>query len=244
MSFPTTQELVDFLTRYQLLSPFHLEALAREIGKYVSAAAVTDELVQRGWLTKYQQSHLLSGQGDKLILGPYRLIDPLGEGGMGLVVKGWHPRLDRYAAIKLIRPQVLASRPEIITRFHREAKAIAQLHHPNVVMLYDADEVNGTHYIAMEFVDGQTLEKMVRSNGPMAVKQSCDYIRQAALGLQHASECGLVHRDIKPSNILVSMKGAGNTKRSSSQLKRPALVTIRDRELALETNVKIGRAHV
>ena len=128
---------------------------------------------------------------------------------MGLVVKGWHPRLDRYSAIKLIRPQVLASRPEIITRFHREAKAIAELHHPNVVMLYDADEVNGTHYIAMEFVDGQTLEKMVRQNGPMAVKQSCDYMRQAALGLQHAAECGLVHRDIKPSNIVVSTKVPG-----------------------------------
>lgn len=241
MSNPTTDELVDFLTRHQLLSPSHLETLVRESGKYASASALADELVQRGWLTKYQQSHLASGQGDKLILGPYRLVEPLGEGGMGLVVKGWHPRLDRFAAIKLIRPQVLASKPEIITRFHREAKAIAQLHHPNIVMLYDADEVNGTHYIAMEFVDGPTLEKMVRQNGPMAIKQSCDYMRQAALGLQHASECGLVHRDIKPSNILVAVKSSGSIKRSSSQLKRPALVTVRDRELALESSVS-GRS--
>lgn len=237
MSCPAPNELVDFLTRYQLLSHSHLEALAREAGKYKSASEITEDLVQRGLLTKYQQSHLLTGQGDKLVLGPYRLIEPLGEGGMGMVVKGWHPRLDRYAAIKLIRPQVLASRPEIVTRFHREAKAIAQLHHPNVVMLYDADEVNDTHYIAMEFVDGPTLEKMVRQNGPMSIKQSCDYMRQAALGLQHASECGLVHRDIKPSNILVTTKGIGNNKRSSTQIKRPALVTIRDRELAVESTV-------
>ncbi len=237
MSSPAANELVEFLTRYQMLSPSHLEALARERARYTSASELTEELVQRGLLTKYQQSHLLTGQGDKLILGPYRLIEPLGEGGMGTVVKGWHPRLDRYAAIKLIRPQVLASRPEIITRFHREARAIAQLHHPNVVMLYDADEVNGTHYIAMEFVDGPTLEKMVRKNGSMAIKQSCDYVRQAALGLQHAAECGLVHRDIKPSNILVAVKGNSSPKRSSTHLKRPALVTVRDRELALESSV-------
>ena len=240
MSCPATNELVEFLTRYQMLSPSHLETLARESGKYTSASEITEDLVQRGWLTKYQQSHILSGQGDKLILGPYRLVEPLGEGGMGMVVKGWHPRLDRYAAIKVIRPQVLATKPEIITRFHREAKAIAQLHHPNLVMLYDADEVNGTHYIAMEFVDGPTLEKMVRQNGPMAIKQSCDYMRQAALGLQHAAECGLVHRDIKPSNILVTVKSSSHSKRSSTQLKRPALVTVRDRDLALESSV-IGR---
>jgi serine/threonine protein kinase len=227
-------ELVEFLTRNQLLGHAQLETLARDSAKYVSCAQLTDELVAKGWLTKYQQSYLLSGQGDKLIIGPYRLIDVLGEGGMGMVFKGWHPRLDRYVALKLIRPQVLASRPEIVTRFHREARAIAQLHHPNVVLLYDADEVGGTHYIAMEYVDGVTLEKMVRQNGPLAVRQACDYVRQAALGLQHAAECGLVHRDIKPANILVTTKTAGVAKRSSSQLKRPALVTVRDRELAAE----------
>jgi serine/threonine-protein kinase len=227
-------ELAEFLTKNQLLSHTQLEAVAREADHFVSAAQMSDELVARGWLTKFQQSHLLSGQGDKLILGPYRLVDSLGEGGMGLVYKGWHPRLDRYVALKLIRPQVLASRPEIITRFHREARAVAQLHHPNVVMLYDADEVNGTHFIAMEFVDGVTLEKMVRQSGPLAIKQACDYMRQSALGLQHAAECGLVHRDIKPSNILVTQRSGGAAKRSSSQLRRPALITVRDRELKVE----------
>ena len=131
--------------------------------------------------------------------------------------------------------------PKLLPASIAKHAAIAQLHHPNVVLLYDADEVNGTHYIAMEYVDGVTLEKMVRQNGPLAVKQACDYMRQSAMGLQHAYECGLVHRDIKPSNILVSQKTSGGGKRSSTQLKRPALVTIRDRELAVE-NTMHGRS--
>lgn len=241
MSSLAPNELVEFLTRNQFLTPSHLEALAREWQQFASAEQLIDDLVSRGLLTKYQKTYLMSGEGEKLILGPYRLQEPLGEGGMGLVFKGWHPRLDRYVALKLIRPQVLATRPEIITRFHREARAIAQLHHPNVVLLYDADEVNGTHYIAMEYVDGYTLEKMVRQSGPLAVKQSCDYMRQSAMGLQHAFECGLVHRDIKPSNILVSQKAVSGGKRSSTHLKRPALVTIRDRELAVGNSLS-GRA--
>ncbi len=241
MTSLTPNELVDFLTRNQILSHSHLEALAREWQQYDSATKLADELVTRGWMTKHQYTQIFAGQGDKLVIGPYRLLEPLGEGGMGMVFKGWHPRLDRFVALKLIRPQVLASRPEIVTRFHREARAIAQLHHPNVVLLYDADDANGTHYIAMEYVDGVTLEKMVRQSGPLPIKQACDYMRQSAMGLQHAFECGLVHRDIKPSNILVAQKTSGGGKRSSSQLKRPALVTIRDRELAVE-NTMNGRS--
>jgi len=241
MSSLAPNELVEFLTRNHLMSASHQDALGREWNQMGTTVQIADELVARGWLTKYQHGLLLSGQGEKLVLGPYRIQEPLGEGGMGMVFKGWHPRLDRFVALKLIRPQVLATRPEIVTRFHREARAIAQLHHPNIVLLYDADEVAGTHYIAMEYVDGVTLEKMVRANGPMAIKQACDYMRQSAMGLQHAAECGLVHRDIKPSNILVSHKVTAGGKRSSTQLKRPALVTIRDRELSVENSMN-GRS--
>ena len=174
------------------------------------------ELVQRGWLTPYQQAQLLSGNGEKLIIGSYRVQAPLGEGGMGMVFKAIQPKLDRVVALKVIRPQVLAARPEILSRFHREAKAIAQLNHPNVVILFDADEVNGTHFIAMEYVEGPTLEKMVRTQGPLSIRQACEYMRQSALGLQHAYEVGLVHRDIKPSNILVAQKTASGGRPDSS----------------------------
>ncbi len=226
-------DLVEFLSKQHLLTPAQVDSLLRERVQFSTVEELTDQLVQRGWITSYQQTHLNGGQGEKLIFGAYRILEPLGEGGMGLVLKAWHPRLDRVLALKIIRPQVLASRPDILTRFHREARAIAQLHHPNVVMLYDADEIDGINYLAMEYVDGMTLEKMVRQNGPLAYKQACDYMRQAALGLQHAQDCGMVHRDIKPSNLLVSVK-PGGSKRSSITLKRPALVTVRDREMTAQ----------
>src|SRR5262245_21792347 len=179
-------ELITFLTRYQFLTPSQGEALNRDRSRYVSSVQLCGELVQKGWLTPYQQAQLLSGNGEKLIIGSYRVQSPLGEGGMGMVFKAIQPKLDRTVALKVIRPQVLAARPEILSRFHREAKAIAQLNHPNVVILFDADELNGTHFIAMEYVEGPTMEKMVRTQGPMSIRQESDYMSQNALGLPTA----------------------------------------------------------
>lgn len=228
-------ELITFLTRNQFLSAVQGETLLKEKQRFVSSVQLCAELVQRNWITAYQQAQILSGHGEKLIIGSYRLQLPIGEGGMGMVFKAVQPKLDRCVALKIIRPQVLAARPEILSRFHREARAIAQLHHPNLVILFDADESNGTHFIAMEYVEGQTFEKMVRANGPMGIRQACEYIRQCAVGLQHAYEVGLVHRDIKPSNILVSQKSAaGASGNSSMRISRPALVTIRDRERQIQ----------
>jgi serine/threonine-protein kinase len=230
-------ELITFLTRYQFLSQAQGEALNKDRSRFVSSVQLCGELVQKGWLTPYQQAQLLSGNGEKLIIGSYRVQAPLGEGGMGMVFKAIQPKLDRVVALKVIRPQVLAARPEILSRFQREARAIAQLNHPNVVILFDADEINGTHFIAMEYVEGQTLEKMVRTQGPLSIKQACEYMRQSALGLQHAYEVGLVHRDIKPSNILVSQKTSSSPASSSSlRLARPALVTVRDRDRKNQTS--------
>ncbi len=224
-------ELITFLSRHQFLSSSQGEALNRERSRFVSSVQLCGELVQRNWLTPYQQAQLLSGNGEKLIIGSYRIQSPLGEGGMGMVFKAIQPKLNRVVALKVIRPQVLAARPEILSRFHREAQAIAQLNHPNVVILFDADEVNGTHFIAMEYVEGPTLEKMIRTQGPMAIRQASEYMRQSALGLQHAYEVGLVHRDIKPSNILVAQKGSSSEGRTSSmRMARPTLVTVRDRD--------------
>ena len=128
----------------------------------------------------------------------------IGEGGMGRVFKAVHRRMGRVVALKVIRKDRLSQSPEAVRRFGREARAAAQLSHPHVVMIFDADEIDQRHFIAMEYVEGIDLAHLVEEKGPLAIRLACDYIRQAALGLQHAYEQGMVHRDIKPSNLLVS----------------------------------------
>ena len=115
-------------------------------------------------------------------------------------------RLKREAALKIIRKEKL-KHPAAETRFKYEIEALAKMKHPNVVEVFNADQVGDTHYYEMEFVDGTDLTKLVRDRGRLPVHVACEYIRQAALGLHHAFEKGLVHRDIKPSNMLVSRNG-------------------------------------
>jgi serine/threonine protein kinase len=236
MSQSSPRELAEFLIRNQFLSLPQQELLERDKGRYSTTQELLKEVSANGWITPFQEKMLQAGHGSRLLVSKYRLQEQLGEGGMGVVYKAWDHRLDRLVAIKIIRPQLLTMRPELIHRFHREAKAVAQLLHPNVVILYDAGEDLGTHYLAMELVEGMTLEKMVRMHGALPIKQAADYMRQAALGLQHAYEQGLVHRDVKPSNLLIAQKPTGPGRRSSSIVRNRGLVTQRDKMLSQERN--------
>src|SRR5262249_19660669 len=115
-------------------------------------------------------------------------------------------RLNRIVAIKAIRPERLIS-PGAVRRFQREARVAARLSHPNIVRVLEADQVNGAHYLVMEYVEGTDLGTLVKERGPLPEPLACACIRQAALGLQHAHEQGLVHRDIKPSNLMLTRDG-------------------------------------
>src|SRR5262249_13742307 len=94
-----------------------------------------------------------------------------------------------------------------LERFHREARAVAHLHHPNIVGAYDVDRDGTVHFLVMEYIDGSSLDMIIRIRGPMEYSRAAHYIRQAALGLEHASQAGLVHGDVKPSNLLVDRTG-------------------------------------
>jgi eukaryotic-like serine/threonine-protein kinase len=168
--------------------------------------ALARDLVRRGLLTAYQVRRLWKGRGPELVLNQYVLLDRLGEGGMGEVFRARHTRLDREVALKVMRKEKLA-KPDAVKRFQREIRAAATLAHENVVMAYDADQAGDVHFFAMEFVDGTTLDQMVKDRGPLPVAEACEYVRQAALGLQHAFEKGLTHRDVKPANLLVDKAG-------------------------------------
>ncbi|MCY2987065.1 MAG: bifunctional serine/threonine-protein kinase/formylglycine-generating enzyme family protein [Planctomycetota bacterium] len=137
----------------------------------------------------------------------YEVLEPLGAGGMGAVYKAKHRLMDRVVAIKTINP-LLVSQPGAVERFIREVKAAAQLIHPNIVTAYDAEKIGETHVLVMEYVEGETLGELLDEQGVLRVSQACDYVRQTALGLQHALDCGMVHRDIKPLNLMLTKQGA------------------------------------
>ncbi|MCZ2340336.1 MAG: SUMF1/EgtB/PvdO family nonheme iron enzyme [Bacteroidales bacterium] len=191
----------------QLLNPQQVAELTQWVHyTHPDPNALALEVNNRGWMTAFQIREIYKGNGHSLRMGDYILLDLLGEGGMGRVFKARHTRLDRDVAVKVIRKEKL-SRPNVLQRFQQEIRAAAHLTHPNVVLALDADECNGSPFYAMEFVEGQDLSRIVQEQGPMPFPLACEYIRQAALGLQHAFERGLVHRDVKPSNLLVTPKG-------------------------------------
>jgi len=200
---PSVLALVDGLRQQQLVSPAQLDTIARDLQpRFPDPRTLGKELLQRGWLTAYQLNQLALGRGAELVMGPYRVLERLGEGGMGQVFKARHQRLERVVALKLIRKELLAD-PEIVARFYREIQIISGLEHPNIIHAYDAGPLGPTHFLAMEYVEGTDLQRLVKQAGPLPPAQACDYVRQAALGLQYAHEKGLVHRDIKPSNLVL-----------------------------------------
>jgi serine/threonine protein kinase len=136
----------------------------------------------------------------------YHIVGLIGRGGMGDVYRAEHRLMNRTVALKVINRE-LTRNAQAVGRFHREMQAAARLTHPNIVTAYDAEQAGDAHYLVMEYVDGTDLAKVVKEHGPLAVAQACDYIRQGALGLQHAHEQGMVHRDIKPHNLMVTPTG-------------------------------------
>jgi serine/threonine protein kinase len=197
--------LLDALRQYHLLEPAQLDELTRWSFPQ-EPRRFAEDLLRRGWLTPLQANHLLQGRAAELVFGSYVLLERLGQGGMGQVFKARNWKLGRVVALKLIRKERLANE-EAIRRFQREIRATAQLAHQNIVRAYDADESGGTHFFVMEYAEGQDLACILAQRGALSIDEACHYIRQAALGLQHAHEQGLVHRDVKPHNLLLTRQG-------------------------------------
>ena len=173
------------------------------------AAGLANTLIRSGNLTEYQARQLMQGKTKSLVFGNYVVFDKIGEGGMGVVLKARHRRMDRIVAVKVLPEEAMKSQ-EAVERFYREVKAAARLSHPNVVTAYDADEHEGTHYFVMEYVEGQDLAHLGHQRGPLPLAESLDYILQAARGLEYAHSQGIIHRDIKPGNLLLD--GSGTVK--------------------------------
>src|SRR5579863_8993941 len=139
-------------------------------------------------------------------LGPYEIQSPLGAGGMGEVYRARDTRLGRDVAIKVL-PSHLGSDPDLKARFEREAKAISALSHPHICHLYHIGSQEGTDYLVMELLEGESLADRLQK-GPLPLKQALQYGAEIAQALEKAHKTGIVHRDLKPGNIMLTKAGA------------------------------------
>jgi serine/threonine protein kinase len=207
----TTDEFLDLVRKSGVVDDKRLGAYLtnlRAAGPVpAEPAKVAGFLVRDAILTHFQAEQVLQGKWRRFTIGKYKVLERLGAGGMGSVYLCEHKLMRRRVAVKVL-PTAKADDPSSLERFQREARAVAALDHPNIVRAYDIDQDDKLHFLVMEYVDGSSLQEIIKKVGPMSVERAAHYMRQSALGLQHAHEsAGLVHRDIKPGNILVNRSG-------------------------------------
>jgi serine/threonine-protein kinase len=171
-----------------------------------TAKQAAAHLVRGGRLTRFQADRLLAGKADGFHLGQYLILEPLGAGKVGRVYKARHRTMNRLVAVEVLAQAFSKSRAAR-EEFHKEARGAARLAHPNLVTVLDANEAGDRPYLVLEYVDGATLEAVVRSAGPLPVPQACEFARQAALGLAHAHEKGQPHGGLSPAAVLVGRPG-------------------------------------
>ncbi len=165
---------------------------------------LADRVVEIGVLNVWQAKQLLDGR-TKFNLGPYLIIDSIGQGGMGQVFKAQRGPMGRVVAVKVL--PLHKSTPEAVANFAREIRALASLDHPKLVAALDAGEDGNVHYLVTEYVPGTDLRKLVRQDGPLGVAAAASVISQVAEGLEYAHAQGIVHRDVAPGNEMVSPDG-------------------------------------
>jgi serine/threonine protein kinase len=165
---------------------------------------VADHLIREGRLTRFQADKLLQGITIGLVIGPYQLETLLGRGGMGNVYLARDTRNGKHVALKVLPPKRARSEVRQLARFLREKDLAQKVSHPHIALTLEVGEDNGIHYIAMEYIPGQTLYRRVTKEGPLTVPRAAHLFAEVALALAAAHERGLIHRDIKPSNIMIT----------------------------------------
>jgi eukaryotic-like serine/threonine-protein kinase len=203
MPINSVENLLAILQRMQVLTPEEVREVTRELcPHFTDPVDLAHYLAENEWLTAYQVRLLFTDRWEEMTVGPYVILDRLGEGGVSEVFKAWDTLRGRAVALKVLR-QHLSGQSAALREFQRELQTVTRLSHPNIIKTFDANQVGALHYFAMEFVEGLDLDRYVRRAGPLPISQACDYIRQVAQGLQHAHQLGLVHRDIKPANLFL-----------------------------------------
>jgi serine/threonine protein kinase len=207
---PTCDAFVEAVRKSRLIQPKRLHAYLRQLRALAVIPCEPKELatvlIQNGFLTYFQAMQLLKGRHRGFYLNKYKILERLGSGSNSSVFLCQHLSMRRKVALKIL-PIGKAEDPASLARFYREARAAAALDHPNIVRTYDNGQEGDLHFLVMEYVDGSSLQEIVKKHGPMETARAAAYIRQAAMGLQHLHQAGLIHRDIKPGNILLERRG-------------------------------------
>jgi serine/threonine protein kinase len=205
---PSVADFLRDLGRSRVVEPARVDRLFAEAppASRRRPDTLADHLVEIGELTRFQADRLLGGHWQGLALGPYRLLCPLGRGGMGIV---YLARADGPpVALKVLPPKRAAAEPRTLTRFMREIDVGLRLPpHPHLTRTLDAGASAGVHYLAMEYVPGRTVKQLVAGSGQRSVGQAARVFADVAAGLHQAHLAGYVHRDLKPSNVVVTPTG-------------------------------------
>ncbi|MEN6557957.1 MAG: serine/threonine-protein kinase [Thermoguttaceae bacterium] len=205
MDVASVEQLLAVLEKSRLLDSAQLAEARQLVQPGDDPRTAAKSLVHRQLITRWQAGQLLAGRSS-FYLGKYRLIELIGHGGMGSVFLGQHVTMHRRVALKVISRELCHHRAAL-DRFLAEGRAVAALDHPNIVRAYSIDNEGDRYYLVMEYVDGDDFQCLVERDGPMRESLAADYIAQAADGLEHAHQQGLIHGDVKPSNLLVNRQG-------------------------------------
>jgi hypothetical protein len=195
--------------RSGLLDRARLRAAVRAVpsARRNDPRALADHLVRAGLLTRFQARKLLGGAFRGLVLGAYCVLAPLGRGGMGTVYLARDGASGEYVALKILPPHKARAEERLLARFRREMEMSRRVAHPNLAWVYDAGQYHGVYFLAMEYLPGRTLSRLVSEKGPLPVGRAARLLAEVAAALEHVHNQGLVHRDIKPSNVMVTPNG-------------------------------------
>lgn len=216
----------------RLLAEEQMTALARDF-EHEPLDAIRTAVLAQNWLTPYQFERVRTGQTKGLIIGPYVVLDELGRGGFGRVYRACHMFMRRVVALKVIDTHANDGRVrERRELFLREAVGVTSLEHPNIARAYDANHDQDTLYLAMEYVDGPTMEAYVNRHGRLPVPLACEVMLQVTNALVYTHAQGVVHRDLKPANLLLPGLQPGSQPLMDQDGERTVLVKIIDFGLA------------
>src|SRR5262245_9626757 len=192
--------------RSGLLGREQLQSALRGVPKELRGdpQGLADHLIRQGRLSRFQAYTRLQGASLVCRLGPYLVEAPIGKGGMGVVYLARDTRGGQIVALKVLPPKRAREEQRYLARFRREMEMSQKLRHPHIALTYEVGETSGVHYIAMEFIPGLSLYRLVGRDGPLSVPRAAKLFAEVAAALEHAHSQGLIHRDLKPSNILIT----------------------------------------